>query len=141
MRIASRFSIAVHVLSLLDADTGEVATSEWMAGSIGVNPVIVRNITGQLRRAGLVVAHQGVAGANLAKPLSEITLLDVFRAAEVDGELFSMHQNPNPACPIGATIQTTLEGVFLEAQQALEARLESTRMDEVVRQMKTQAAS
>jgi DNA-binding IscR family transcriptional regulator len=53
-----------------------------MAGSIGVNPVVVRNVTGMLKRAGLVRTQQGVAGTWLARPLSKVTLLDVYRAVE-----------------------------------------------------------
>lgn len=113
-------------------------TSEWMAGSIGVNPVIVRNVTGMLRRAGLVTTRQGVAGTQLAKPLREITLLDVYRAVDAveEGDLFAVHPNPNPQCPVGANIQTTLEGVFAEAQRAMETRLAETTMEAVVQQLK-----
>jgi DNA-binding IscR family transcriptional regulator len=52
MRIANRFSIGVHILSLLGALRDAEHTSEWMAGSIGVNPVVVRNVTGMLGERG-----------------------------------------------------------------------------------------
>lgn len=140
MRIANRFSIAVHILSLLGAFEGEAQTSEWMAGSIGVNPVIVRNITGMLRRAGLVNTQQGAAGARIARPLNEITLLDVFKAVETEEELFSMHENPNPACPIGSGIQTVLEAEFSAAQESMETRLSRTTIETVVRNLMKKAA-
>lgn len=138
MQVSSRFSIGVHILSLLGIDAHGENTSDWMAGSIGVNAVIVRNITGMLRRAGLVTTRQGVAGTHLAKPLTDITLLDVYRAVEAveDGELFSVHSRPNPDCTVGKNIQTTLEGVFSEAQRAMESRLEQTTMAEVVRELR-----
>ncbi len=139
MRIANRFSIAVHILSLLGAIEEEAHTSEWMAGSIGVNAVIVRNITGMLKRAGLVSTQQGVAGADLACPLNKISLLDVYRAVETADELFSVHPRPNPNCPIGAQIQGTLEFIFGEAQDAMEARLAKTTMAQVVRELKAAA--
>jgi Rrf2 family protein len=135
MRIANRFSIAVHILSLLGTIEDAEHTSEWMAGSIGVNPVIVRKISGMLRRAGLVRTSQGVAGAQLARPLSDITLLDVYRAVEPDGALFSVHPRPHPKCEVGSKIQGTLEKVFGEAQDALEAKLAATTMQQLVREM------
>src|SRR5579884_4267870 len=98
MRIATRFSIAIHILTLLGFEEGESPTSEWMAGSIGVNPVVVRNILGMLRRAGLVHSQQGVAGARPSRPLDQITMLDVYRAVEEGGPLFAIHSHPNPAC-------------------------------------------
>lgn len=143
MQVASRFSIGVHILSLLGSDPSAENTSEYMAGSIGVNPVIVRNITGMLRRAGFVSTRQGVAGAHLAKPLREITLLDVYRAVEAveEGDLFAVHPNPNPQCPVGANIQMALEGVFAEAQRAMEARLALTTVEDVVHTLHTTAGS
>jgi DNA-binding IscR family transcriptional regulator len=136
MTVASRFAIAVHVLTLLDSDVREPYTSEWMAGSIGVNPVVVRNVTGMLRRAGLVTTQQGVPGANLCHRLQDITLLDVFRAVESDREIFAIHARPNPACPIGARIQATLERFFGSAQQAMERELASTTLEDVVRDLR-----
>jgi DNA-binding IscR family transcriptional regulator len=135
MRIGNRFSIAVHILSLLGAIEDVEHTSEWMAGSTGVNPVIVRNITGMLRRARLVRTSQGVKGARLARPLADITLLDVYRAVEADGPLFSIHPRPHPSCEVGSKIQGTLENVFGEAQAALEAKLAATSMQRLVRDL------
>lgn len=139
MRIANRFAIAVHILSLLGTFPEERATSEWMAGSIGANPVIVRNIIGMLRRAELVTTQQGAAGAALTRPLSKITFLDVYKAVEMREELFSMHQNPNPNCPVGGNIQGTLEAVFTRAQQEMEAQLARTTLAQTVREIKAAA--
>ncbi len=135
MRIANRFSIAIHILSLLGALRDTEHTSEWMAGSIGVNPVVVRNITGMLRRAGLVCTHQGVAGARLARPLSEVTLLDVYRAVEEDTSVFSVHPRPNPKCPVGSRIEETLSQIFANAERAMHAKLEGVTLDQVVRKL------
>ena len=137
MRVASRFAIAVHVLSLLGTDEEQALhTSDEMAGSIGVNPVVVRNVTGMLRRAGLVRTQQGVPGTRLARPPAEIRLLDVYRAVEDDAELFAVHPRPNAGCPVGANIQATLERVFGEAQQAMEARLGETTIAQVVQNLR-----
>lgn len=135
MRIANRFSIAVHILSLLGGRREAEPTSEWMAGSIGVNPVVVRNVTGMLKRAGLVRTQQGVAGASLARPLSEVTLLDVYRAVEDEASLFSVHPRPNPKCPVGARIEGTLREVFAEAEDAMHAELAGITLAEVVRRL------
>ncbi|HET6897308.1 MAG TPA: Rrf2 family transcriptional regulator [Vicinamibacteria bacterium] len=135
MRIANRFSIGVHILSLLGALRDAEHTSEWMAGSIGVNPVVVRNVTGMLRRAGLVRTQQGVAGARLARPLSKVTLLDVYRAVEDETSLFSLHPRPNPKCPVGARIEGTLREVFAEAEDAMHAKLAGVTMEQLVRRL------
>jgi DNA-binding IscR family transcriptional regulator len=139
VRIANRFSIGVHILSLLGALRDAEHTSEWMAGSIGVNPVVVRNVTGMLRRAGLVRTRQGVAGTWLARPLSEVTLLEVFRAVEDEASLFSVHPRPNPKCPVGARIEQTLSEIFAEAESAMYTKLARITLEQVVRQLDTSA--
>ncbi len=129
----------MHILSLIAIDEGGNPTSGGMAGSIGVNPVIVRNVMGMLRRAGLVRTQQGVAGAELVRPLSQVTLLDVYRAVEEERELFSVHLRPNPNCPIRANIQGTLERVFGEAQEVMEAKLAATTVSDIVRDLRALA--
>jgi DNA-binding IscR family transcriptional regulator len=136
MRIANRFSIGVHILSLLGALRDAQHTSEWMAGSIGVNPVVVRNVTGLLRRAGLVRTQQGVAGTRLARPLSEITLLDVYRAVENEASVFSIHPRPNPRCPVGARIEVTLGEVFGKVESAMQAELAAISVEQVLRKLR-----
>jgi DNA-binding IscR family transcriptional regulator len=141
MRVASRFAVGVHVLSLLGLDPEAENSSDHMAGSIGANPVIVRNVIGMLRRAGLVTTRQGVAGSRLGKPLEQITLLDVYRAVEAvdEGCLFAIHPNPNPRCTVGAGIGGTLERVFGEAQQAMETHLSRTTIAQVVEDLRAGA--
>jgi len=139
VRIANRFSIGVHILSLLGTRREGEHTSEWMAGSIGVNPVMVRNVTGMLRRAGLVRTQQGVAGASLARPLSAVTLLDVYRAVEDEASVFSVHPRPNPKCPVGARIEGALREVFAEAEDAMHAKLAGITLAQVVRRLATPA--
>lgn len=141
MRIATRFSIAVHILAILGMELSSEPTSEYMAGSIGVNPVVVRNIIGMLKRAKLVRTSQGVKGAQLAKPLDRVSLLDVYKAVQCDEELFAIHRNPNPECPAGAQIQATLEGICLKAQNALEKELGTVSVEELVRRLKTKKRS
>ncbi|MNI79545.1 putative HTH-type transcriptional regulator YwnA [compost metagenome] len=72
----------------IQSDT--LCTSEWIAGSVNTNAVVIRRITGMLKKAGLVNVTSGTGGASLNKELKEITLLDVYRSVEVveEGELF-----------------------------------------------------
>lgn len=137
MQIASRFAIAVHIMTLLGTFPEESLTSEWMAGSIGVNSVIVRNVIGMLRRAGLVTTRKGTAGAFFALPLTQITLLDIYRAVGMKDDLFSLHTRPNPNCPVGGNIQGSLENVFTKAQHEMEAQLAGTTIAQIVREIKS----
>lgn len=134
MKISSRFTVAVHILSLVTLDRNVVCTSEWIAESVNTNPVVIRRVMGKLKKAGIIDIRRGLGGATLQKPLHDITLLDVYRAVEVvdEGELFQMHENPNPNCPVGANIQAVLELILFRAQDAMEAVLKEVTMEELV---------
>lgn len=133
MKISSCFSVAVHILSLLALEPNTHHTSEWMAGSVNTNPVVIRRVTSQLKKAGLVHVRPGTGGATLCKPPGDITLLDVYRAVEAiaEGELFRFHDHPNPKCPIGANIESVLRLVMLRAQVALEQVLADMTLDQL----------
>ena len=136
MQIGSKFTIGVHIITAIDVfkDMDRV-NSEFLAGSIGVNPVIVRTVISQLRAAGLVQTRRGSSGAELAKPLNEITLYDVYKAVgSVDAEegLFHFHEQPNPASPVGRNIHHVLDGRLHDVQRAMEDQLRKTTLADVV---------
>lgn len=134
MKISSRFSVAVHILSILSMEKEKLCTSEWIAGSVNTNPVIIRRVTGMLKKAGMVNVNPGSGGAYLLKPIENITLLDIYKAVDVveDKQLFQMHQNPNPKCPIGSNIQFVLEIILIKAQGAMEDVLKNVTMKDII---------
>ena len=135
MQISSRFSIAVHVLTCIGVFKGKFKlTSNFLASSVNVNPVIIRRILQQLKAAGIVGVTRGSGGAEIIKPLSEITMLDIYNAVEcVDsGKLFSFHENPNQDCPVGRNIHNVLDGKLERIQNAMEAEMKSITMADVL---------
>lgn len=88
----------------------------------------------QLKDAGLIEVTAGTGGASLAKPASDITLLDVLDAVESveDGGLFDFHANPNPACPVGGSMHTLLDGRLHEAEEALRDNLARTTLQDLL---------
>ena len=137
MQIGSKFTIGVHIITAIEyfKDMDRV-NSDFLAGSIGVNPVIVRTVISQLREAGLVQTQRGSSGAQLARRLDEITLYDIYKAVgSVDGEegLFHFHEQPNPECPVGRNIHQVLGYRLTEAQKAMEDQLKSTTLADIVK--------
>lgn len=132
--VTSRFAVGIHILSLLEMNKDTVNTSDFLAGSVGTNPVVIRRITGMLSKAGLVDVKPGVAGAKLKKEAADITLLDVYRAVNAVEEdaLFSVHDSPNPACVVGRNIQTAITPIFISAQKAMEDQLASVSIADVI---------
>ena len=80
-----------------------------------------------------------IAGAKLGKELSSINLFYVYKAVNVvqERELFTVHDNPNPECPVGRNIQETIEPLFTAAQLAMEKVLGSLTLEDVVKSIAT----
>jgi Rrf2 family protein len=133
MRRSSRFVVATHIVTLLAYGKGEAMTSDYIAGSVNTNPVVIRRILALLAAARLVETQEGAGGGvRLAKAAKAITLKEVYCAVESD-PLFSLHpQDPNPACPVGGTIQTALESTLDDAELALRKSLASTTVADLV---------
>ena len=136
MKINSRFVVAAHVLALLAYGGGEAMTSDYIAGSVNTNPVVIRRILAMLARAGLVVTQEGAGGGvRLAKQAKDIDLRAVYAAVESDG-MFALHpQPPNPACPVGSKIQVALETTLEAAEEALLDSLTHTTVADVVHRL------
>ncbi|MBS4162462.1 Rrf2 family transcriptional regulator, partial [Klebsiella pneumoniae] len=97
------------------------------------NPVIIRQISRLLKKAGLIEVKRGTGGAHLLRDAGAISLYDVYKAVEVvgEGELFHTHENPNPDCWVGANIHQVLELILLKAQTAMETILKEISIREL----------
>lgn len=138
MKITSKFTIAVHTLLVIDMFGKEnKVTSDFIAASVRVNPVIIRRTLLSLKAAGMVEVKAGSGGASLIKAPKDITLLDVYRAVDAventDGGIFRFHENPNPACPVGRNIHTVLDGHLSSAQRALEDKLQKVTLADLIK--------
>lgn len=136
MQISSRFTIAIHIFACIDTfEKDYKITSDFLAASTNVNPVIIRKILSQLKAAGLVAVARGTGGTSIAKPLCEITFLDIYRAVECveNGELFHFHENPNTNCPVGRNIHHILDDKLKRVQEAMEHELAAFTLEDVKR--------
>ena len=135
MQISSRFTIALHALVCMEIfkSTNKV-TSDFLASSINTNPVVIRRLLQQLKRAGIVSVKRGSGGAEISRPLSAITLLDVYDAVEcVDhGKLFHFHESPNLNCPVGRNIHTILDSRLDKIQQAMENEMRQVTLQDII---------
>ena len=143
MQIPSRYTIAIHTLELIDyfGEDNKI-TSDFIAGSVGVNPVIIRNTIQQLKNAGLIEVKRGSGGATLSRPLSEISMLDVYEAIEPTEEegLFHFHEKPNKKCPVGGNIHKALNKRLHEAEDAMKDKLSGMYLSDIAKDIEKEAA-
>ncbi|WP_028562474.1 Rrf2 family transcriptional regulator [Paenibacillus pinihumi] len=137
-KISSRFSMAVHILSMVTLDP-LYSTGDRIARSINSNPVVIRRIMAQLKKAGYIETKSGVAGASLRVSPESLTLLDIYRAVEsVEGnQLFNFHKDPDPNCSVGMNIESVLAPQLSHAQMAMENELASVTLARIVEQLRT----
>lgn len=136
--------MAAHMVCAIDYFCGtRPVTSTFLAGSIGTSPVMVRTIMGMLKQAGIINSSKGKTGITLARPLEQITLLDLWRAVDQSDadSLFHFHESPCPQCPVGGNIHAALDDRLEAAQQALESQLQRTTLADVEKDIRLLAAS
>ncbi len=136
MQISSRFTIAIHILTAIDTFQNDYkVTSDFLGGSVNVNPVIIRRTMQALKGAGLIEVKRGTGGMAIARPMDQITLMDIFNAVEPleNGQLFHFHENPNTACPVGRNIHAGLDDKLFSIQNAMEDRMKQITLADVVR--------
>ena len=127
--MTSRFTMALHALAMIALEAersgGRPVTSTTLARSIQTNPVVIRRVLADLRRAGLVDARRGArGGVSLARPAAKISLRCVWEALEGREQLFGRHPSgPNPACPTGRCVAAALEDLYGHAEATLKASL------------------
>ncbi len=134
MQISSRFTIALHIFTCVDVFKDEYkVTSDFLAGSINTNPVVIRKILTQLRNAGLITVARGTGGVTPTRPLSDITFYDVYQAIEPveNGDLFHFHEAPNPECPVGRNIHGLLDGKLKAIQSAMEDEMKKYTIEDL----------
>lgn len=135
MQISSRFTIAIHIFACINTfEKDHKITSDFLAASVNVNPVIIRRILSQLKGAGLITVARGSGGASFAKAAKDITFLDIYNAVECvdNGELFHFHENPCYQCPVGRNIHNVLDNKLLKIQNAMENEMKKITIADVI---------
>lgn len=119
-----RFQIAVHIMTLLCTAGNEMLSSDYIAGSVNINPVLIRKELSNLIKHGLVVSKEGKSGGySLAMPANEITIAEVYQTVQ-DAPILGKARNiPNPKCPIGKQINKHLDQLNNEIDKAIIKKL------------------
>jgi Rrf2 family protein len=131
---SNRFSIAIHALGLLARADDKPLKSEQIACLVKTNPVVIRRILSELRRAQIVVSQAGAAGGTrLARKPEEILLVEIYRVIE-SRQIFALHRRkPDEKCEIGQSIEVVLLQIQNKLDRAIEDGLGKMTLAEVLR--------
>ena len=133
----TRLSDVLHVLLHLDQEK-EPVTSDTLAQSIGTNPAVFRRTIAGLRNAGYVQSGKGHGGGwTLARPLSRITLLDVYRALG-EPSLFAFgNRSDRPDCRIERKVNRALADTMTQAEELFVKRFRAVTLDALLPDKRT----
>ncbi|MRI54103.1 Rrf2 family transcriptional regulator [Methylobacterium sp. DB1607] len=123
MRRDSKLSGVLHVLLHMAEIEGPV-TSEFLAGVMQTNPVVVRRIMAGLRDRGYVRSEKGHGGGwQIACDFETVTLRDIYEALGAP-ELFAMgNRSEAPGCLVEQAVNAAMNQTFREAEALLLAQL------------------
>ncbi|WP_321865828.1 Rrf2 family transcriptional regulator [Paraburkholderia tropica] len=122
MKTDSRISRVLHALVHLKYADGPL-TSEALGKMLDTNAVVVRRLFGGLRDMGYVTSEKGHGGGwVLAKPLENITLLDVYRAVGEPPLFSDLVSHDHPECLVEQAVNAQLSETLQEAEAVMLAR-------------------
>ena len=133
MAANSQFAVAIHVLTILARAGDERVKSDFIAGSVNTNPVVIRRLLSSLQEAELVISQVGAAGGTtLAKPPKDIRLSDIYKSLPC-GEVFALHpREPNQDCPVGRNMAAFLCNLQKEIDKSIEEKLRQYTLRDVL---------
>ncbi|MGS4885506.1 Rrf2 family transcriptional regulator [Roseibium sp. MB-4] len=131
MRRDSRLSRSLHLLIHMDRFPDPV-TSDHLAKMVATNPVVIRRMMQGLKKAGLVSSGKGHGGGwVLAKPLADITLLDVHEALGASVIFNIGLADDNPRCLVEQAVRERLTTALEDAERGLLKEFAKVRLSDI----------
>jgi len=127
--ISGKFAITLHILTLLYKFPEEFLSSEFIAGSMNINPVLVRKEIANLKKFNMVECREGkYGGTRLSDRAKNITLEDIFKMTFEEVTLGYSKNDPNPACPVGKKINQNLDSLYKEVNDCICKKLKDVSL-------------
>ncbi|WP_417939985.1 RrF2 family transcriptional regulator [Flavobacterium sp. RS13.1] len=129
--LSGKFAISVHILTLLTKFPNDYLSSEFIAGSMNLNPVLVRKEIANLKAHHIVESKEGKnGGTKLSKAASNISLKEIFEMTFENIGLGYAKNQPNPDCPVGKKINENLDALYAEMNQKVCEQLEGISLED-----------
>lgn len=107
-------------------------TSEELAERMRTHAVVIRRTFSGLRRAKLVTSEKGHGGGwQLARPLAQIKLGDVYAALGAPTAFTISHREESPGCLVEQAVNRAIEHALSEAELLLVRKLHAVTLAEL----------
>ncbi|PXY42505.1 transcriptional regulator [Flavobacterium cheongpyeongense] len=129
--LSGKFAISIHILTLLTKFPNDFLSSEFIAGSINLNPVLVRKEIANLKAHHIVESKEGKnGGTKLSKSASDITLNEIFQMTFDTINLGYAKNHPHPDCPVGKKINENLSGLYTQLNKKVSVELKNITLED-----------
>lgn len=129
--ISGKFAITIHILTLLSKFPDEYLSSEFIAGSMNLHPVLVRKEIANLKKNNIVESKEGKnGGTRLLKSASNISLDAIFKMTFDMVTLGFSKNEPNPDCLVGKKINENLENLYENINQEISTQLSAITLED-----------
>lgn len=129
--ISGKFAITIHILTLLSKFPDEYLSSEFIAGSMNLHPVLVRKEIANLKKNNIVESKEGKnGGTRLLKSASNISLDAIFKMTFDTATLGFSKNEPNPNCLVGKKINKNLENLYENINQEISTQLSGISLED-----------
>lgn len=134
MKMSSKFTVSVQMLLLITVSESKKVTSEMISESTGSNPVMVRQLFGKLKKAGILNVSTGRGVTMLMKAPSDISLWDIYLAVEGynSNELFKFHPKISEGCDVGRFFEDILSIHLDEAVRAMGEKMSKISLTQLI---------
>lgn len=130
--VKSKFSISLHIMTLLAYYPDEWHSSAMIAKSLQINPVLVRKEIKALKEGELIESKEGKnGGVRLLKSAKDIRLSDIFKAVKGSSHVLNLSNNlPDVSCKIGGQINEKLLLIFHDIDNSIISTLEKQTLED-----------
>ena len=129
--ISGKFAITIHILTLLSKFPNDYLSSEFIAGSMNLHPVLVRKEIANLKKNNIVESKEGKnGGTRLLKPATTISLDTIFKMTFDTVTLGFSKNEPNPDCPVGKQINKNLENLYENINEKISLQLNGISLED-----------
>lgn len=129
--ISGKFAITIHILTLLSKFPEDYLSSEFIAGSMNLHPVLVRKEIANLKKNNIVESKEGKNGGTKLMPSASNISLDAIFKMTFDTVTLGFSKNkPNPDCPVGKKINENLENLYDDINEKISLQLSGISLED-----------
>lgn len=115
------------------SDKSEPIDVDTMSNTVGISKSFLAKILQKLTKNGILKSYKGVRGGFvLAKPISQITVIDIIKAVEENAAAVFECTSDNGCCPSQRLTSCMIWPTFVKLQGKIDTFLASMTLEEIL---------